>query len=98
MVGSALILYLTVNHISSEGLVPIVCTDERADAFQENHSLVQITAPFHQAVPEHTIVVLLDDLHLFTQTWYYSALSYTMLNQRLSTSFTLRDPEKKQAW
>ena len=85
-----------MNHISSEGLVPIVCTDDRADAFQSHHASVQITAPFHQAVPEHTIVVLLDDLHLFTQTWYYSALSYTMLNQRLSTMFILRDPDHSQ--
>ncbi|KAJ4364007.1 hypothetical protein N0V83_009462 [Neocucurbitaria cava] len=81
-----------LNHISSEGLVPIVCTDRHADAFTAHHALVQITAPFHQAVPEHTVVVLLDDLHLFTQTWYYSALSYPMLNDRLSTTFVLRDP------
>ena len=54
---------------------------------------MQITAPFHQAVPEHTVVVLLDDLHLFTRTWYYSALSYPMLNDRLSTTFLLRDPD-----
>ena len=83
-----------VNHISSEGLVPIVCTDRHADAFAAHHALVQITAPFHQAVPEHTVVLLLDDLHLFTQTWHYSALSYPMLNDRLSTTFVLRDPEK----
>jgi hypothetical protein len=82
-----------VNHISSEGLVPIVCTDRHADAFTTHHALVQITAPFHQAVPEHTVVVLLDDLHLFTRTWYYSALSYPMLNDRLSTTFVLRNPE-----
>ncbi|KAF2029490.1 hypothetical protein EK21DRAFT_67513 [Setomelanomma holmii] len=82
-----------VNHISSEGLVPIVCTSTRADVFTAHHALVQITAPFHQAVPEHTVVVLLDDLHLFTQTWYYSALSYPMLNDRLSTAFVLGDPD-----
>jgi len=81
-----------VNHISSEGLVPIVCTDRRADSFDIHHGIVQITAPFHQAVPEHTVVVLLDDLHLFTRTWYYSALSYPMLNDRLSTAFVLRNP------
>jgi hypothetical protein len=67
-----------------------VCTDQRADAFTSHHALVQITAPFHQAVPEYNVVVLLDDLHLFTQTWYYSALSYPMLNDRLSTTFILR--------
>ncbi|CAO2649764.1 Nn.00g010560.m01.CDS01 [Neocucurbitaria sp. VM-36] len=82
-----------LNHISSEGLVPIVCTERRADAFTAHHALVQITAPFHHASPEHTVVVLLDDLHLFTQTWYYSALSYPMLNDRLSTTFVLRDPD-----
>ncbi|KAJ4368502.1 NADH dehydrogenase [ubiquinone] 1 alpha subcomplex assembly factor 3 [Didymella sp. IMI 355093] len=82
-----------VNHISSEGLVPIICTDRQADCHNDHHALIQITAPFHQAVPEHTVVLLLQDLHLFTQTWYYSALSYPMLNDRLSTSFTLRDPD-----
>jgi hypothetical protein len=56
---------------------------------------VQITAPFHQAVPEHTVIVLLDDLYLFTQTWYYSALSYPMLNDRLSTAFILLSPDSK---
>lgn len=87
---------LLVNHISSEGLVPIVCTDQRADAFDGHHALVQISAPFHQAVPEHTVLILLEDLHLFTQTWHYSALSYPMLNDRLSTTFTLRDPNQEQ--
>jgi hypothetical protein len=38
------------------------------------------------------VVMLVDDLHLFTKTWYYSALSYPMLNERLSTTFVLRDP------
>ncbi|KAH3904306.1 hypothetical protein HBI56_008920 [Parastagonospora nodorum] len=81
-----------VNHIAHEGLVPIVCTDGRADKFTTEHALVSITAPFHQAVPEHTVVVLADDIHLFSQTWYYSALSYPMLNDRLSTTFTLLKP------
>ncbi|RYN47893.1 hypothetical protein AA0114_g7331 [Alternaria tenuissima] len=81
-----------VNHISSEGLVPIVCTDAHADAFTSYHAVVQITAPFHGVVPEHMVVMLVDDLHLFTKTWYYSALSYPMLNERLSTTFVLRNP------
>lgn len=84
-------IYELVNHITSEGLVPIVCTDARADSFTTHHALVEITAPFHQAVPEHTVIVLLDDLHLFTQTWFYSALSYPMLNDRLATTFSLRE-------
>ncbi|CAI9625262.1 unnamed protein product [Alternaria burnsii] len=81
-----------VNHISSEGLVPIVCSDARADAFTSYHAVVQITAPFHGVQPEHMVVMLVDDLHLFTKTWYYSALSYPMLNERLSTTFVLRNP------
>ncbi|KAH7092576.1 hypothetical protein FB567DRAFT_517479 [Paraphoma chrysanthemicola] len=82
-----------VHHISSEGLVPLVCASKTSEAFTSHHALVQITAPFHNQHPEFTIVILLDDLHLFTQTWYYSALSYPMLNDRLSTSFILRDPD-----
>lgn len=73
--------------------MPIVCADQRANCFSDHHALVQISAPFHQAVPEHTVVLLLEDLHLFTQTWYYSALSYPMLNDRLMTAFVLRDPD-----
>lgn len=84
-------IYIVV-HISTEGLVPIVCTNTRADMFKTHSAIVQITAPFHQAVPEHTVIVLLDDLHLFSQTWYYSALSYPMLNDRLSAAFVLCNP------
>ncbi|KAL6702795.1 hypothetical protein ACN47E_000931 [Coniothyrium glycines] len=83
-----------LNHVSSEGLVPIVCIDQRADKFNRHHAVVQISAPFHEAAPLHSVIVLLDDLHLFTQTWYYSALSYPMLNDRLHTTFVLRDPDK----
>lgn len=81
-----------VHHISTEGLVPIVCTSPAAELFKTHTATVQITAPFHHAVPEHTAVLLLDDLHLFAQTWYYSALSYPMLNDRLSTTFRLVIP------
>jgi hypothetical protein len=38
------------------------------------------------------VVILVDDLHLFTKTWYYSALSYPMLNERLCTTLVLRNP------
>jgi hypothetical protein len=89
----ALTIGALVNHISSEGLVPIICTDHRANCFNDHHALIQITAPFHEVVPHHAVVLLLDDLHLFTQTWYYSALSYPMLNERLSTALVLRDPD-----
>ncbi|KAE8840803.1 hypothetical protein PTNB85_04202 [Pyrenophora teres f. teres] len=84
-----------LNHISSEGLVPIVCTESRANEFSSHYAVVQITAPFHGVVAEHMVVMLVDDLHLFAQTWYYSALSYPMLNERLSTMFILRNPNRE---
>lgn len=83
---------MPVNHIASEGLVPIVCAKEKAEQFQGEHALVTITAPFNEAAFEHTVVVLLDDVHLFAQTWYYSALTYPLLNHRLKTTFTLQAP------
>lgn len=38
------------------------------------------------------MIVLLDDLHLFCQVWFYSALNYGTLNQHLKVDFILRDP------
>ncbi|KAJ4299524.1 NADH dehydrogenase [ubiquinone] 1 alpha subcomplex assembly factor 3 [Kalmusia sp. IMI 367209] len=82
-----------VHHISSEGHVPIVAAGARADLFNQHTSLVQITAPLHSViVPEHTLILLLDDLPLFTKVWYYSALSYANLNPQICLSFILRDP------
>jgi hypothetical protein len=81
-----------VNHISQDGLVPIVAAGKQGKQFRRHHQLVEISAPVHQAQPEHVIVVLLDDLHLFCQVWFYSALSYPALNHHLRTTFTLQDP------
>ncbi|PSN64919.1 hypothetical protein BS50DRAFT_601474 [Corynespora cassiicola Philippines] len=81
-----------VNHISAEGLVPIVAAGPRASKFTSHHALVQITAPVHQTIPEHTMVILLPDLHLFCRVWYYSALNYPALNEHLRVGFVLRDP------
>jgi hypothetical protein len=85
-----------VNHISSEGLVPIVCADAQANAFTAHHAVVQIDSPLQIVVPEHQVVMLADDLPLFTRTWYYSALSYPSLNERLNTTFVLRNPLKEE--
>ncbi|KAF2263036.1 hypothetical protein CC78DRAFT_617989 [Lojkania enalia] len=81
-----------VNHISHEGLVPIVTAGVSGDTFRYHHGLVQITAPAYGGEPEHTIVVLLDDLHLFCYVWFYSALNYEELNHHLRVSFALQDP------
>ena len=86
----------TVNHISSEGLVPIVCADTKAVACKAHHAVVQIDSPLQGVEPEHMVVMLADDLPLFAKTWYYSALSYPMLNERLRATFILRNPMKEK--
>lgn len=67
------------NHISSEGLVPIVCADNKASAFTAHHAVVQIDSPLQGIEPEHMVIMLVDDLLLFARTWHYSALSYSTL-------------------
>ncbi|KAF2788797.1 hypothetical protein K505DRAFT_314239 [Melanomma pulvis-pyrius CBS 109.77] len=81
-----------VNHISQDGLVPIVAAGLNGKKFRRYHQLVEISAPVHSGRAEHVIVVLLDDLHLFCQVWFYSALSYPDLNDNLCTNFLLQDP------
>jgi hypothetical protein len=76
--------------MSYKDLVPIVRTKNGTE-FNDHQAIVRITAPFHQAIPEYKIILLAEDVHLFTQTWFYSALSYPSLNDRLSVTFTLRD-------
>ncbi|USP76359.1 hypothetical protein yc1106_03633 [Curvularia clavata] len=85
-----------INHISSEGLVPIVCADSKAAACKAHHAVVQIDSPLQGVEPEHMVIMLMDDLPLFAKTWYYSALSYPMLNERLHATFTLRNPLKEE--
>lgn len=74
--------------------MPIVCADAQANAFTGHHAVVQIDSPMQIVTPEHMVVMLADDLPLFTRTWYYSALSYPTLNERLNTTFMLRNPAK----
>ncbi|KAL1596364.1 NADH dehydrogenase [ubiquinone] 1 alpha subcomplex assembly factor 3 [Paraconiothyrium brasiliense] len=77
----------------SEGHVPIVAAGPRADSFTQHRGLVQITAPLHGiTVPDHAIIMLLDDVPKFTRVWFYSALNYTNLNPQICLKFTLRDP------
>ncbi|KAJ6274786.1 hypothetical protein PSV08DRAFT_384388 [Bipolaris maydis] len=66
----------------------------QANAFSGHHAVVQIDSPMQIVTPEHMVVMLADDLPLFTRTWYYSALSYPTLNERLNTTFMLRNPAK----
>ncbi|KAF2726787.1 hypothetical protein EJ04DRAFT_480028 [Polyplosphaeria fusca] len=82
-----------VNHISHEGLVPIVAMGNNAKLFQRYHSLVKINAPEHFLTHlSHAIIIRLEDLHRFAQMWYYSALNYEALNQHLRVTLALTNP------
>lgn len=43
-------------------------------------------------MPDHAIVLLLEDVMKFTRVWYYSALNYVSLNPQLCLTFILNDP------
>ncbi|KAF2644548.1 hypothetical protein P280DRAFT_443311 [Massarina eburnea CBS 473.64] len=79
-----------VHHISTEGFVPIVASGPRASLFRDHTFHVEITAPRYDAHPDHSLVLLLEDVPLFAKTWYYSALSYPVLNTELHVSFKVR--------
>jgi len=72
-----------------------VCAQKQAAQFQGEHALVTITAPTDEEPPDHAMVVLLDDLPLFTQNWHYSELRYPDLKHQLKATFTLRAPAHK---
>ncbi|KAH9862908.1 hypothetical protein J1614_011001 [Plenodomus biglobosus] len=85
--------WILVNHISAEGLLPpFVCMGEKADVFENEHALVQITETFQHVTPKNKVVILLEDMHLFSQTWFYRTLAYRILNDSLAITFVLRDP------
>ncbi|KAI0395858.1 hypothetical protein F5Y17DRAFT_168528 [Xylariaceae sp. FL0594] len=89
------------NHVNISGHVPIIATGPRADRFTDHSLLVHIEAQDLGGVPEqegqqhqrmHGWVILMDDLPLFTKSWFYWDLSHPGLNQWLSIELTLRDP------
>ncbi|EKG14345.1 Tetratricopeptide-like helical [Macrophomina phaseolina MS6] len=81
-------------HISDEGRVPIVASDENATRFKAVHLHVCIEA-FQYAFVEgntHYLVILADHLPAFCSMWYYSDLSHPGLNSHLNLVLTLQDP------
>ena len=82
-----------IEHISSEGKVPVVVTEELAERFSDFHLWVYIDAP--AAGPDHdtySMVICLEDLGAFTKTWHYNNLNYPGLNNHLSLKLTIQDP------
>ncbi|KAL8778447.1 MAG: hypothetical protein Q9203_002316 [Teloschistes exilis] len=83
----------SIDHISSEGRVPIITKGEPADDFQSFHLWVWIDAP---GVPyrgvAYSMVISLDDLLAFTRMWRFSNLNHQGLNPHLRLKLTLQDP------
>ena len=82
-----------IEHISSEGNVPIVIAGTKAERFTDVHLWAYIDAP---AAPQnhetHSMIICLEDLEAFTWTWHYNNLNYPGLNTHLSLKLTMQDP------
>jgi hypothetical protein len=75
----------------------VIQRGDRAVHFPYAHAVYSISAPMHGffADAQNCIVLLLQDLPLFCQVWYYRSLSNTELNSQLTTSLELCDPYRR---
>ncbi|KAF2002061.1 hypothetical protein P154DRAFT_521219 [Amniculicola lignicola CBS 123094] len=82
-----------VAHISHDGLVPIVLAPTATSlTFKLHTATITISSPSHNVEAGHVIILLLRDVSLFSQVWYYSSLNYSRLNEHLRVEIELRDP------
>lgn len=82
-----------LGHISSEGKVPIVAAGHNAAKFVDFHLWVHIDASLEMVEPEtYSMLICLEGLEAFTQTWRYSNLNHLGLNSQLRLQLTLQDP------
>ncbi|KAL8770979.1 MAG: hypothetical protein Q9209_003398 [Squamulea sp. 1 TL-2023] len=83
----------SIQHISSEGRVPIITLGPSAEAFASFHLWIFIDAP---ATPprgtNYSMVICIDDLPAFTRMWRFSNLNHQDLNPHLRLKLTLQDP------
>ncbi|KAL8995407.1 MAG: hypothetical protein Q9169_004852 [Polycauliona sp. 2 TL-2023] len=83
----------SIDHISSEGRVPIIAVGPSADAFASFHLWIWIDAP---GVPQrgtaYSIIISIDDLLAFTRMWRFSNLNHLGLNPHLRLKLILQDP------
>ncbi|CAI6334788.1 unnamed protein product [Periconia digitata] len=84
-----------VHHISNEGLVPIVAYGPRASNFKEHAFLLEVSSHQDPDQSEHPMIMLLDDIPQFAQTWFYSGLTYPGLNEALNLKCTARNLEQR---
>ena len=86
------------NHVAIDGYVPIVIAGDKAQQFQNMHMTVHIRpqanfAPIQE--PMRRFIILIDDLPLFTEMWYYSDLTHQGMNQHLRLTLKLKDPYQR---
>ncbi|KAL8869728.1 MAG: hypothetical protein Q9174_004052 [Haloplaca sp. 1 TL-2023] len=83
----------SIDHISSEGRVPIIATGPPAEDFRSFHLWAWIDAP---GVPHrdnvYSMVICLHDLPAFTRMWRFSNLNHEGLNPHLRLKLILQDP------
>lgn len=83
----------SIDHISSEGRVPIITTGQKAEEFMSFHLWIWIdatSAPFRGS--STSMLICLEDLPLFTRMWHFSNLSHQGLNKHLRLKLTLQNP------
>ncbi|KJY02573.1 hypothetical protein TI39_contig41g00007 [Zymoseptoria brevis] len=82
------------DHVALKGHVPILISKDKARKFQDHSLEVGIDAPDHTNpdIETQCFVLLLEDLHKFTRTWFYADLSHPGMNNYLRLNLTLRDP------
>ncbi|KAG9242427.1 hypothetical protein BJ878DRAFT_515659 [Calycina marina] len=87
----------TQQHVMMDGYVPIVIKDVAAQRFTHAHLTVVIGTPIPVQIgqPMQRFVILVDDLQMFTEMWYYTDLTHTGMNAHLKMTLKLRDPYSK---
>lgn len=82
------------HQVAVEGAVPLVVTGPKAQQFRIQHLTVVIDSPQYSIRdrPDQRFIILVEDLPLFTEMWYYSQLTYPGMNSHLQLTLKLRDP------
>jgi hypothetical protein len=81
-------------HVAIDGYVPLLITGDKAQKFEMHHLKVTIDTPefANLSPPTQRFIILVDDLPLFTEMWYYSDLTHPGLNTQLRLTLALQDP------
>ncbi|KAL8798279.1 MAG: hypothetical protein Q9223_007948 [Gallowayella weberi] len=83
----------SIEHISSEGRVPMIAVGPAAEAYKSFHLWIWIDAPGAPSRDtSYSMLICLDDLLAFTRMWRFSNLTHGGLNPHLRLKLILQDP------